>query len=242
MKVAIIGYGRMGREVEKAAVAAGDSIAGIFDIEPPATAAALGEADVAIEFSTPDAVLGNMRVAADAGVDIVVGTTGWYARLEDVRPWFTESAMLYAQNFSIGVNVFYRIVRLAAELVDRWPEYDAHVAERHHRRKVDSPSGTALRLGEILLEGMDRKNRLLMTAADGEIAPECLQVSSVRCGHAAGVHAVRFDSPADEIELKHVARDRGGFALGALAGARWVRGRRGVFTMDDVDLREAVTR
>ncbi len=236
MDIAIIGYGRMGREVEKAAIAAGDSVVGVFDIDTPATVDALRPADVCIEFSVPDAVPGNMKMAAEAGIDIVVGATGWYDRLDEVRTWFTDSALLYAQNFSIGVNVFYRIVRRAAESMDGLPEYDVYIEERHHRRKVDSPSGTALRLGQIVLDEIERKTGIVEGAPDGEIPGESLQISSTRSGHVAGVHSVGFDSEADYIELKHVARNRTGFALGALAAARWVRGRKGVFTMDDVDL------
>jgi 4-hydroxy-tetrahydrodipicolinate reductase len=236
MKIAIIGYGRMGREVEKAAIAAGDSVVGTFDIDKPATVDALREAEVCIEFSVPEAVLENMKMAAQARVDIVVGATGWYDHIEEARTLFTDSALLYAQNFSIGVNVFYRIVRRAAELMDAQPDYDVHIEEQHHRKKVDSPSGTAQRLGDILLEGIERKTALLEGAPEGEIPPESLQVSSVRAGHIAGVHSVTFDSEADFIELKHVARNRAGFARGARAAARWVRGRKGVFTMDDVDL------
>ena len=235
MDIAIIGYGRMGQEIERVATEAGDSIVGTFDIDTPASVDALKAADVCIEFSVPEAVLGNMKMAAEAGVDIVVGATGWYDRLEDVRPWFTDSAMIYAQNFSIGVNVFYRIVRRAAELIDALPQYDVYVTEQHHRGKVDSPSGTALRLGEILLDQIERKAGIVEGAPDGEIRPDLLQVSSIRAGTIPGVHTVGLDSEADVIELKHVARSRAGFALGALAAARWVRGRQGVFTMDDVD-------
>jgi 4-hydroxy-tetrahydrodipicolinate reductase len=236
MDIALIGYGRMGREVERVAQARGHSIVAVFDIDSPVSAEALKPADVCIEFSVPDAVLDNMRVASEARVDIVVGATGWYDHLEEVRPWFTDSALLYAQNFSIGVNTFYRIVRRAAELMNSLPDYDVYLEEQHHRRKVDSPSGTAERLGEILLDRIERKTRLVRGSPEGEIPSDALQISSVRAGSIAGVHAVGFDSEADYIELKHVARNRTGFALGALAAARWVRGRTGVFTMDDVEL------
>lgn len=236
MKIAIIGYGRMGREVEHSALEAGDSVVGIFDIDTPASVGALRAAEVAIEFTGPESAPANMKMAAEAGVDIVVGATGWYDRLDEVRTWFEDSALVYAQNFSIGVNVFYRIVRRAAELLDALPEYDVFVEEQHHRKKVDSPSGTALRLGEILLDGIGRKSGTVRGSPDGEIPEESLQISSVRAGHIAGVHRVGFDSEADYIELKHAARNRTGFARGALAAARWVRGRKGVFTMDDVEL------
>jgi 4-hydroxy-tetrahydrodipicolinate reductase len=226
----------MGREVEKVAREAGDNVVAVFDIDSPVSAAALEPADVCIEFSVPGAVLGNMKVAAEAGVDIVVGATGWYDRLDEVRGWFTDSALLYAQNFSIGVNVFYRIVRRAAELVGPLSQYDVYVEEQHHRRKLDSPSGTAERLAEILLGEVRQKTHVLRGAPASAMPPDALQISSIRAGAIAGVHTVGFDSEADYIELKHVARNRTGFALGALAAARWVRGRKGVFTMDDVEL------
>lgn len=236
MKIALVGYGKMGREVEAVATEAGDEIVGRFDIDIPPTSEALEEsgAEVSIEFSTPASVLANMKAAADAGIDIVVGTTGWYDRLDEVRGWFDRSALLYAQNFSIGVNVFYRMVRQAARTMNSLPGYDVWVEERHHREKVDSPSGTAFRLGQILLEELDRKSSTVEGSPAGKIAPGALQIASVRAGNIAGVHTVGFDSEADYIELKHVARSRRGFAEGAVAAARWVRGRQGVFTMDDV--------
>jgi 4-hydroxy-tetrahydrodipicolinate reductase len=235
MKIALIGYGRMGREVESVALDAGHQIVGRFDIDAPPTIEGLRPADVCIEFSVPEAAMDNMKLAADAGVDIVVGTTGWYDRLEEVRGWFGRSALVYAQNFSIGVNVFYRVVRNAARTMNPVPGYDVWVEERHHRQKVDSPSGTALRIGQILIEELDRKTRTVEGSPEGRIAPDALQIASVRAGHIAGVHTVGFDSEADYIELTHVARSRRGFAEGALAAARWVRGRKGVFTMDDVE-------
>jgi 4-hydroxy-tetrahydrodipicolinate reductase len=236
MNIALIGYGKMGREVERLAVEAGDDVVGIFDIDPPASVEGIRSADVCIEFSTPEAVLDNMRLAAEAQVSIVVGTTGWYDQLPEVRTWFKDSAMIYAQNFSIGVNVFYRILRRAAQLMEAQPQYDVFVEEQHHKGKVDSPSGTALKMSEILLQELTRKTSILKGEPKGPIRAEDLQISSVRAGAIPGSHMVGFDSEADAIELRHSAKNRSGFALGALEAARWVRGRRGVFTMDDVDL------
>ena len=226
----------MGHEVERAARTAGDHIVSIFDIEPLPSAEGLRGAEVCIEFSTPEAVLNHMRLAAETGIDIVVGTTGWYEHLDEVRDWFTDSAMLYAQNFSIGVNVFYRILRRAAELMEPLSQYDVCVDERHHTGKLDSPSGTAMRISDILLGELTRKTRILAGSPAGPIAADQLQIVSVRSGHMPGSHRVDFDSEADSIELLHVAKNRSGFAVGALEAARWVRGRKGVFTMDDVEL------
>ena len=236
MNIALIGYGRMGREVERLAVDAGDSVVATFDIDRPVTVEALADADVCIEFSVPESVVENIQIAATARTDIVVGTTGWYGELDRVRPWFGDSALLYAQNFSIGVNVFYRILRTAARLMNALPDYDVYVREAHHRNKVDSPSGTAERIGEILLDEIDRKRRTATTLDPGPIPAETLQIASVRAGTISGIHTVGFDSAADAIELCHAAKNRTGFAAGALRAARWVRGRRGIYTMDDVEL------
>jgi 4-hydroxy-tetrahydrodipicolinate reductase len=236
MKIALIGYGKMGREVERLALEAGDQIVSKFDLDPLPDARGLQKAEVCIEFSTPETVLENMKLAADSGVDIVVGTTGWYDHLEEVRTWFADSALLYAQNFSIGVNVFYRILQRAAELMESLPEYDVFVEEHHHRGKVDSPSGTALRITEILLEGIERKAKTVEGSPSGSIAEDELQISSVRAGTMAGTHIVGFDSEGDMIELRHAAKNRIGFAIGALRAARWVRGKKGVFTIDDMSI------
>lgn len=236
MNIVLIGYGKMGREIERLALGQGHTIASVFDIDTLPTQEGLASGEVCIDFSVPDAVIHNIKMAADAGVDMVVGTTGWYDHLGEVRKWFDSSGLVYAANFSIGVNLFYRIVRHAAKLIDSVEDYDVYLAEEHHRAKLDSPSGTALRLGEILLEEVHRKQRIVAGNATDPLAGEDLQISSLRAGTISGVHRVGFDSGADTIELRHVARNRTGFALGALAAARWVRGRRGVFTMDDVDL------
>ena len=236
MKIALIGYGKMGREIERVAIEQGDTIVSVFDIDRLPTSEGLAEAEVCIDFSVPDSVVHNIKTAADAGVDMVVGTTGWYDHLEEVRKWFDSSALVYAQNFSIGVHLFYRIVRHAAELIGPFEGYDVYVAEEHHRQKLDSPSGTALRIGEVLLGAVDRKKRIVTDSGSGPVSPDSLHISSLRAGFISGVHRVGFDSEADSIELRHVARGRTGFALGALRAAHWVRGRRGVYTMDDVEL------
>jgi 4-hydroxy-tetrahydrodipicolinate reductase len=146
-----------------------------------------------------------------------VGTTGWYEHLPEIKAAVGESGLLYSANFSLGMNVFFRIAARAADLMKSQPDYDAFIQEIHHRRKKDSPSGTALRLRSIL--GKDN-----------------LQVASTRAGFVTGIHVVGFDSEADTIELKHTAKNRRGFALGALRAARWLHGRKGVYTMDDVEL------
>ena len=236
MKIALIGYGKMGREIEGVALERGHSIVATFDIDRPADVASLAGVDVCIEFSTPQTVISNIRIALEAGRDIVVGTTGWYDQLPEIRKSVRSSGLLYSPNFSIGVNIFFRIVAKAAELMNNAPDYDLYVHELHHRQKADSPSGTALRLAEILLDRTDRKTEMETGRVDGKINPNSLHVSSTRIGTVAGTHTVGFESAADLIEIQHVAKNRRGFALGAVRAAEWLHGRKGVFTMDDIDL------
>lgn len=236
MKIALIGYGKMGHEIESMARQQGDTIVRAFDIDSTVTPEALADADVCIEFSAPDAVIENIRTAVKARKDIVIGTTGWYDRLSEVQTLVKESGLLYSSNFSLGVNIYFRMVSRAAELMNKASDYDPSIHEVHHREKADSPSGTALHLAKLLLAGIDRKKEVLTTPPKGKIGPAALHVSSTRAGYEVGTHIVAFDSEADLIELRHVAKNRRGFALGALAAARWLRGRKGVYTMDDVDL------
>jgi 4-hydroxy-tetrahydrodipicolinate reductase len=236
MRIALIGYGQMGREIDAIAREQGETVARVFELGSEVSPEALVEIDVCIDFSMPDAVLANIRAAIQAKRDIVVGTTGWYQHLPELRDRVKDSGLLYSANFSLGMNVFFRMVRHAAELMNRATEYDPFVHEIHHRQKVDSPSGTALRLGQILVDAIDRKKEILGKPPEGKINPDMLHISATRAGVVAGTHTVGFDSEADFIELKHVAKTRRGFALGALAGARWLHGRKGVYTMDDVDL------
>jgi 4-hydroxy-tetrahydrodipicolinate reductase len=236
MKIALIGFGKMGREIDSIAREQGDVVARVFDSRHAVRAEALADVDVCIEFSTADAVLQNIRAAIEARRDIIVGTTGWDQHLPEIRDAVKESGLLYSSNFSLGMNIFFRIVKRAAELMNRAPEYDPYVQEIHHRQKVDSPSGTALSLARTLIDRIDRKKEVLARPSEGKIKPEMLHVSSTRAGFFAGTHVVGFDSEADLIELRHIAKSRRGFALGALTAARWLRGRKGVYTMDDVEL------
>jgi 4-hydroxy-tetrahydrodipicolinate reductase len=236
MRIALIGYGKMGHEIETAALEQGETIAGTFDIGNPVNAASLADVDVCIEFSTPQTVLQNIRVALEAKRDIVVGTTGWYEHLPEIRPLAKDSGLLYSPNFSIGVNMMCRLVTAAAEMMNNAPAYDPWIHEWHHRQKADSPSGTALKLAEILLAKVDRKKKVESARVDGKIDPGALHVSSTRIGTVAGTHIVGFDSEADSIEIKHVAKTRRGFALGAVRAAQWLKGKKGVYTMDDVEL------
>jgi 4-hydroxy-tetrahydrodipicolinate reductase len=236
MRIALIGFGKMGREIDAIAREQGETVAQVFELGSEVRPEALVDVDVCIDFTMPEAVLANIRAAAEAKRDIVVGTTGWYQHLSEIKGAVRESGLLYSANFSLGMNYFFRMVRRAGELMNSSKEYDPYVHEIHHKQKMDSPSGTALRLGQILLDTIDRKKEILTKPPGGKIGSEMLHVSSTRAGAVAGTHTVGFDSEADYIELKHVAKSRRGFALGALTAARWLRGRKGIYTMDDVDL------
>lgn len=236
MKIALMGFGKMGKEIDAIARAQGDVIAKVFEIDNPVKPQDLADVDVCIEFSRPESVLSNIRAATQAKRDIVVGTTGWYQHVDEIKKSVKDSGLLYSSNFSLGMNIFLRVTKYAAQLMNRAAEYDPYVHESHHRQKVDSPSGTALSLAKVLIQNIDRKKEILTKPPDGAIKPEMLHVSSTRAGAIAGVHTVGFDSEADLIELQHVAKGRRGFALGALTAARWLHGRKGVYTMDDVEL------
>jgi 4-hydroxy-tetrahydrodipicolinate reductase len=224
MKLALIGYGAMGQLVEQQAEAAGDQI-GIkitsneSDQDVDELAAMLRRHDVAIDFSTGPIVLKNVEACALAGVPLVEGTTGWKDQENRAKEIMTEhdGALVYGANFSIGVNVFYRIVRNAAELFAGLDQYEAFIEEQHHSRKRDAPSGTALQLKNVLAEFIKAE----------------ISIASTRAGDIPGTHRVGFDSAADQITLTHTARSRAGFAAGALLAARWINGRKGVYEFSE---------
>jgi 4-hydroxy-tetrahydrodipicolinate reductase len=225
MKIAIIGYGAMGRLVAKLAGERGHEIAATIDIDAAAKSseelkAAVEGCDVAIDFSIADAVPKNAEACARAGVPLVVGTTGWHASLDHVTNVVSEhdGALIYGANFSIGVQLFYRIAAAAADLFRNLESYDAFIEEAHHKRKRDAPSGTALQLGEIVAQHFARD----------------VPISSTRGGYVPGTHRLSFDSNADHITVEHVARSREGFAAGALMAAEWIVGREGVYEFSEV--------
>src|SRR5262245_22002838 len=192
MNIALLGYGKMGREIEAAAREQGDTIGEIFDIDRLPDPAALRNVDVCIEFSTPQSAIDNIRVALAAHKDIVVGTTGWYDRLPEIRNELKDTGLIYSSNFSLGVNIYFRIVAAAAALMQNASEYDPFIHEWHHRQKADSLSGTALHLAEILMKRIERKTELAVDRAASRINPNALHVTSTRVGTVAGTHTVGF--------------------------------------------------
>jgi 4-hydroxy-tetrahydrodipicolinate reductase len=197
-----------------------------------------GGADVAVEFTRPDTAVENIRALLERGIPTVTGTTGWYDQLSQIEKLVKEKngAFLWSSNYSLGVNLFYRIAAFAAKLADPFPEYDVGGWEFHHNKKVDSPSGTAKILVEKVLGAMTRKKKAVWEKLDRPPAPEELHFPSLRVGSMPGVHALCFDSPADTIEITHTGRSRDGLALGAIVAAEWLvtSAGPGVHTMDDV--------
>ncbi|MFZ5623575.1 MAG: 4-hydroxy-tetrahydrodipicolinate reductase [Gemmatimonadota bacterium] len=220
MRLALVGYGRMGRAVEAEAQARGHEIHTIIDPGPVDPARVRG-ADVAIEFTTPEAAPDNIVALTRAGVPVVCGTTGWYARLPDVTAAVEQQsgALLYAPNFSIGVQVFLRTARELARGLAGRPGFDAFIVESHHARKLDAPSGTAL---------------ALQRAAQAGDPERPFPITSIRAGAIPGTHAITWDGPQESITLEHVARGREIFASGAVLAAEWLVGRRGVFTFEQM--------
>lgn len=224
MKIALIGYGAMGKLIRQLAEEKGHEIAVVIDDSDAGLPAAelaekLRGANAAIDFTTAEAVRRNAEACITAGVPLVEGTTGWNSSREEIEKIVTDGkgAMVFGANFSIGVNLFYRIADFAAELVSKFPEYEAFIEEQHHSRKLDSPSGTALKLKDVVSKHL----------RVGDIA-------ATRAGNIPGTHRLGFDGPADQILLEHIARTREGFAAGAILAADWIVGKKGFFEFTDV--------
>ena len=241
MNIALIGYGTMGKEVETLAQKRNITIKQILTIENNLrgigiTKQSLKDVDVCIDFSVPSAVVHNIELVAGCGKNIVVGTTGWYDQLDIIKKIVKEknTGLLYSANFSLGMNIFFQIVSSASHLLDKFDAYDIAINEIHHKRKIDSPSGTAFTLGQIILQHIRRKKEIFNERTQKEIKPEQLHITSTRVGDVVGTHRVLFDSEADSIELIHSAKNRCGFALGALIAAEWLKGKKGFYTMKDL--------
>jgi 4-hydroxy-tetrahydrodipicolinate reductase len=236
MKLALIGYGRMGHAVEAAAGARGHQVGARLDAGVAIDRAALAGAEVAIDFTVPDAVEENARRVAAAGADLVIGTTGWTERMKSLEGIVREGGIgcVWSPNCSLGVQLFFRLAAEAGRLVDALEDYDVAVHVAHHRHKLDHPSGTARRLADLLVEALGRKTSWREGPPAAAPDADVLWVSTARAGEIPGTHEVALEGPADSILLRHTARGREGFASGAVAAAEWVRGRKGFFSMDDM--------
>lgn len=225
MKIALIGYGSMGRLIHSLAGEKRHEIAVIIDdaaanLLATEVAAKLNGVDVAIDFSSADAVRRNVNACVSVGVALVEGTTGWNGQLSEIEQIVRDGngTMVFGANFSIGVNLFYRITNFAAELLAKFPEYEAFIEEQHHSRKKDAPSGTALKLKAVVAKHFS----------------EDFSISSTRAGNIPGTHRAGFDGTADQILLEHTARSREGFASGAIMAAEWIVGKKGFYEFNDV--------
>ncbi|MEX1138422.1 MAG: 4-hydroxy-tetrahydrodipicolinate reductase [Bacteroidota bacterium] len=237
MTIALVGYGKMGKEVDRLAVDRGWSVSlRMTSRSTPPSEKELAGIDVGIHFAHPSSVLESVAFWTRAGKRLVIGTTGWTPSLGEVQRMVEKAGtgMIYGANFSPGVHLFTRIVQEAASLIDKFPEYDAAIREAHHAQKADSPSGTALMLGNVLLERIRRKTEILTTPVSARIAPHQLQIASQRVGAVVGTHSLLLDSLSDTIELTHNAKNRSGFALGALLAAQWISTRTGVHTVEEM--------
>jgi len=245
MNIALLGYGKMGKIIEKIAIDRKHNIVLKIDHDNQheLTAENLKKADAIIEFTTPASVLSNIQHCFDAGVPVVVGTTGWYEHLAQVKQKCTEagSTLLYASNFSVGVNIFFHLNKTLAKLMNNYPYYDVQVEEIHHTQKLDSPSGTAITIAEGIIDNIDRKKEWInVLTAEGNDADESnitnnqVLIESFRIDSVPGTHTVIYDSEVDTIEFKHTAHNRNGFALGAVLAAEWVHNKKGFFSVEEM--------
>lgn len=241
MNIAIIGYGKMGHEIETIAKAKGMTITTIDPNDNEANFKEINEEsmkdiDVCIEFTNPDSVISNIKKITQFGKNIVIGTTGWYDKMDEVKKIVEDAGtgVIWSGNFSLGVNIFFKIIEDAAKIINNVDDYDIFVHEFHHNQKADSPSGTATMIGEILTNNIERKNTIVTEELNRQIKKDELHISSTRSGNIPGTHIVGFDSPADTIELKHTARNRSGFALGALMAANWIKDKKGFYDINDL--------
>jgi 4-hydroxy-tetrahydrodipicolinate reductase len=234
MKIALLGYGKMGKEIEAIALQRNHEIVLKVDENNAAsiTINDLKKADVAIEFSTPHTVMTNIRQCFNAQVPVVVGTTGWYDSFKEIEMdcLNKNGTLLHATNFSLGVNLFFKVNSYLAELMNKYDTYDVEMEEIHHIHKLDKPSGTAISLANQIIDKVNRKTKWSITDKN----PETLFIKDVREGEVPGTHIIKYKSAVDDIEIMHKAHNRKGFALGAVVAAEFVKDKKGIFTMTDL--------
>lgn len=235
MKIALIGYGKMGKTIEQIAVSRGHEIVSIVDINNPEEIHSdnFKSADVAIEFTIPASAFNNYINCFAAGVPVVSGTTGWLDRIDEIKEKCEKEGktFFYASNFSIGVNIFFALNKYLAKIMNNFPAYDVKMTETHHIHKLDAPSGTAITLAEGIIENMDRKDRWTLETAE---QPTDLPIHAIREGEVPGIHEITYESDVDYITIKHDAKSRAGFALGAVVAAEFTAGKKGFLGMEDM--------
>lgn len=234
MNIALIGYGKMGREIERIAIERGHSIVCRIDISNPQDidSDSFKKADVAIEFTNPDSAFGNYMKCFSKGIPVVSGTTGWLEHMNEVKDACSKGwTFFYSSNFSLGVNIFFAINKKLAEIMNEFPSYNVSMKEIHHTQKKDSPSGTAITLANDIIEQLDRKSLWVNCPEQNN---DELSIISERIGQVPGYHEVKWDSEADTISISHNAKSRAGFALGAVLAAEFTQSRKGFLQMSDM--------
>ncbi|GAA4244571.1 MULTISPECIES: 4-hydroxy-tetrahydrodipicolinate reductase [Winogradskyella] len=229
MKIALLGYGKMGKSIETIALNRNHTIS--LKVSSATTAFDFSNTDVAIDFSLPTTAVANIKRALDAGVPVISGTTGWLDQYQDILDYCKEKngAFLYASNFSLGVNIFFEINKRLSELMSDFPEYTTSIEEIHHTQKLDAPSGTAITLAEQIIENTNYNNWTL-----DQPQPKEILIDAKRIENVPGTHEITYNSEIDAISIKHTAHNRQGFALGAVIAAEWIKDKKGVFSMKDV--------
>ena len=235
MKIVLFGYGKMGKEIEKIALERGHEILlKINSLESKVDFPKnISEADIAIEFSTPESAVENIMTCFDSNIPVVVGTTGWLQKMPEIKKVCTEKnqGLFYASNFSIGVNLFFQLNTYLAKLMNPYKEYDVTMEEIHHIHKKDAPSGTAITLAEEIIANNSSKKNWTNTSSN---QPEKLSIVSKRIDEVPGTHTILYQSEVDAIEIKHIANNRKGFAFGAVLAAEWMINKKGIFGMNDL--------
>ena len=229
MKIALLGYGKMGKIIEKLALEKGHTI--ISKINRDSSKEELLKADIAIEFSTPEAAVSNIKFCLENGIPIVSGTTGWLVHYDEMIKLCKNrnGSFIYASNFSVGVHLFFSINEYVSNLMKPWKDYQVSIEEIHHTKKLDAPSGTAITLAEGIITNSDKKNWELNGTES-----ENIKITAKRINDIKGTHIINYDSNIDTISVKHEAHSRDGFALGAILAAEWLADKKGIFTMKDV--------
>jgi len=232
MKIALLGYGKMGKAIEALALTRGHEVVARIDLNNAADIAEINKADVAIEFSQPDAVVNNLLNCFKHHVPVVCGTTGWLNKKTEVEEACKQydGSFFYASNYSLGVNLFFKLNEYLAEMMNRHEHYEVSIDEVHHTAKKDAPSGTAITLAESIIRLLDRKKKW---SDQPNAKGDNLVISSSRIDPTPGTHTVKYTSAIDDIEIRHVAHSREGFAIGALMVAEWIQGKKGVLGMSD---------
>ena len=235
MKIALIGYGKMGQEIEKIAISRGHEVTLKIDINNPMelTIENLRKSDVAIEFTIPVSAVNNYNICFDAGIPVVSGTTGWLDKIDEVHKKCnnTNGTFFYGSNFSVGVNLFFELNKKLAELMALRKEYNVELTEVHHTQKLDAPSGTAISLADDIIDLLPEKQGWVN---DEEPAENSVNIKSERIGHVPGIHTIEYESSVDFIEITHSAKNRKGFALGAILAAEYCLENSGILTMKDL--------